>query len=116
MDFPDLDDLLNFKLIISPDEVSSITSDFVISCTNAHLFNSTQGFYKGGKFSFSFEVRPNYPHEPPKVKCETKIYHPNIDLEGNVCLNILREDWKPVLTINAVVYGLQYLFLVSTHF
>ena len=45
------------------------------------------------------------------MKCRTKVYHPNIDLEGNVCLNILREDWKPVLTINAVVYGLQYLFL-----
>lgn len=54
----------------------------------------------------------NYPHEPPKVKCETPVYHPNIDLEGNVCLNILREDWKPVLTINSIVYGLQYLFLV----
>uniref|UniRef100_A0A8C7PE85 NEDD8-conjugating enzyme UBC12 n=1 Tax=Oncorhynchus mykiss TaxID=8022 RepID=A0A8C7PE85_ONCMY len=53
--FPDQDDLLNFKLIISPDEVG-------------------QG----------------YPHDPPKVKCETMVYHPNIDLEGNVCLNILR--------------------------
>uniref|UniRef100_A0A8C3LX54 UBC core domain-containing protein n=1 Tax=Chrysolophus pictus TaxID=9089 RepID=A0A8C3LX54_CHRPC len=41
------------------------------------------------------------------------VYHPNIDLEGNVCLNILREDWKPVLTINSIIYGLQYLFLVS---
>ena len=49
-----------------------------------------------------------------QVKCETKVYHPNIDLEGNVCLNILREDWKPVLTINSIVYGLQYLFLVSS--
>ena len=49
-----------------------------------------------------------------QVKCETKVYHPNIDLDGNVCLNILREDWKPVLTINSIVYGLQYLFLVST--
>uniref|UniRef100_A0A8C0FQJ6 NEDD8-conjugating enzyme UBC12 n=1 Tax=Bubo bubo TaxID=30461 RepID=A0A8C0FQJ6_BUBBB len=39
------------------------------------------------------------------------VYHPNIDLEGNVCLNILREDWKPVLTINSIIYGLQYLFL-----
>ena len=58
------------------------------------------------------QVGPNYPHEPPKVKCETKVYHPNIDLEGNVCLNILREDWKPVLTINSIVYGLQYLFSV----
>lgn len=89
LEYPDPNDMLNFKLLISPDE----------------------GFYKGGRFSFSFKVGPNYPHEPPKVKCETSVYHPNIDLEGNVCLNILREDWKPVLTINAIVYGLQYLFL-----
>lgn len=40
-----------------------------------------------------------------------KIYHPNVDLEGNVCLNILREDWKPVLNLNSVMVGLQYLFL-----
>lgn len=60
---------------------------------------------------FNFKVGPNYPHEPPKVKCETQVYHPNIDQQGNVCLNILREDWKPVLTINSIVYGLQYLFL-----
>lgn len=40
-----------------------------------------------------------------------QIYHPNVDLEGNVCLNILREDWKPVLNLNSVMVGLQYLFL-----
>ena len=79
-EFEDPDDLLNFRLIISPDE----------------------GFYRSGKFVFTFKINPNYPHEPPKVKCATKVYHPNIDLEGNVCLNILREDWKPVLTVNAI--------------
>eukprot|EP00095_Tigriopus_kingsejongensis_P001154 snap_masked-scaffold628_size122696-processed-gene-0.19 protein:Tk01154 transcript:snap_masked-scaffold628_size122696-processed-gene-0.19-mRNA-1 annotation:"ubiquitin-conjugating enzyme e2m" len=88
-EFPDPDDLLNFQLVISPDE----------------------GLYRGGRFTFSFKIGPNYPHEPPKTKCLTRIYHPNIDMEGNVCLNILREDWKPVLTINSIVYGLQYLFL-----
>lgn len=41
-----------------------------------------------------------------------QVYHPNIDMEGNICLNILREDWKPVLSINSVVFGLNYLFLV----
>ncbi|EDO28914.1 predicted protein, partial [Nematostella vectensis] len=84
-DFPDEDDFLNFKLIITPDE----------------------GFYKNGRFIFSFKVGAGYPHDAPKVKCETKVYHPNIDLEGNICLNILREDWKPVLTINSIIYGLQ---------
>jgi len=89
LEFQDPDDLLNFKLIITPDE----------------------GFYRLGKFIFTFKIGQGYPHEPPKVKCETMVYHPNIDLDGNICLNILREDWKPILTINAVVYGLQFLFL-----
>ena len=88
-EFPDPDDLLNFNLTVSPDE----------------------GTYKGGRFIFSFQIGHNYPHQPPKVKCLAKIYHPNIDLEGNVCLNILREDWRPILTINSVVYGILFLFL-----
>ncbi|KAL7266074.1 NEDD8-conjugating protein ubc12 [Rhizina undulata] len=87
--FPDPEDILNFQLTIEPDE----------------------GYYKGGSFKFTFAVNTNFPHEPPKVKCTQKIYHPNIDLEGNVCLNILREDWKPVLNLNAVIVGLQFLFL-----
>lgn len=41
-----------------------------------------------------------------------QVYHPNIDLDGNVCLNILREDWKPVLNINTIIYGLYHLFTV----
>ncbi|KAI1084969.1 NEDD8-conjugating enzyme UBC12 [Whalleya microplaca] len=87
--FPDPDDILNFVLEITPDE----------------------GVYHGGKFTFTFAMNQNYPHEPPKVRCQQKIYHPNIDLEGKVCLNILREDWKPVLNLNAVIVGLQFLFL-----
>jgi ubiquitin-conjugating enzyme E2 M len=87
--FPNPDDILSFTLTLTPDE----------------------GLYKGGVFNFSFAISQNFPHEPPKVKCKEKIYHPNIDLEGNVCLNILREDWKPVLNLNAVIVGLQFLFL-----
>ncbi|MFQ6634197.1 hypothetical protein Gotur_010517 [Gossypium turneri] len=82
------DNLMNFEVSIRPDE----------------------GYYFGGTFLFSFQVSPVYPHEAPKVKCKTKVYHPNIDLEGNVCLNILREDWKPVLNINTIIYGLYHLF------
>mmetsp|Transcript_41980 Transcript_41980/g.91054 ORF Transcript_41980/g.91054 Transcript_41980/m.91054 type:complete len:186 (-) Transcript_41980:66-623(-) len=89
IDFPDKNNLMHFNITISPDE----------------------GFWKGASYTFVFNVAALYPHEAPKVKCETKIYHPNIDMQGNVCLNILREDWKPVLSISSVVYGLLYLFL-----
>jgi len=60
---------------------------------------------------FTFAVPPMYPHTPPKVHCETKIYHPNIDLEGNVCLNLLRDDWKPILSCSNLIDGLLFLFL-----
>ena len=70
-----------------------------------------EGYYKQGKFTFQFVVPVNYPHEPPKVKCTQKIYHPNVDTDGNVCLNILREDWSPVLSISSCVYGLNFLFM-----
>eukprot|EP00898_Chlorokybus_atmophyticus_P002767 jgi/Chlat1/3491/Chrsp23S03680 len=83
------DRLLDFEITIRPEE----------------------GYYSAGTFIFSFTIPPTYPHEAPKVKCKTKVYHPNIDLEGNVCLNILREDWKPVLSVTSIIYGLQYLFL-----
>lgn len=82
------DEVMNYKLVVKPDE----------------------GYYRGGKFRFDLRIPNAYPHEPPKLKCETIIYHPNIDQEGNVCLNILREDWKPVLTINSIIYGLLHLF------
>jgi ubiquitin-conjugating enzyme E2 M len=87
--FPDTNDILNFTLTIEPDE----------------------GMYKGGRFVFTFNINQNFPHEPPKVKCTQKIYHPNIDLEGNVCLNILREDWKPVLNLNSIIVGVQVRLL-----
>lgn len=90
-DFPDADDILNFILTIEPDE----------------------GMYKGGRFMFDFAINQSFPHEPPKVRCKEKIYHPNIDVEGKVCLNILREDWKPVLNLNAVIVGLQVSLKVS---
>ena len=88
VDFPNPNDLTNFNVIVSPDS----------------------GCWSGAKYHFTFAIPALYPHEPPKVTCNTKIYHPNINLAGAVCLNILREDWKPVLDINAVIYGLIYLY------
>ncbi len=67
--------------------------------------------WKGGKYEFRVDIPYNYPHEAPKVHCDTPIYHPNIDTDGNVCLNILRADWKPVLGVNPVILGLIFLFI-----
>ena len=65
----------------------------------------------GGKYDFTVKVPNDYPYKAPVVHCDTPVYHPNIDTEGNVCLNILRADWKPVLDIGSVIMGLIFLFL-----
>lgn len=40
-----------------------------------------------------------------------KVYHPNINDQGKVCLNILRQEWMPVLSLGSVIFGLMTLFL-----
>ena len=74
------------------------------------LTKESRSIWKGGIFEFYIEVGEDYPFEPPKCLCKTKIYHPKIDFEGQIYLNILRDDWKPVLGINAVILGLISLF------
>lgn len=89
IDFPDTKDISKFSIKLSPGG----------------------GFYKGATFHFEVDVSEQYPIEAPKVECSTvPIYHPNINYEGRVCLNILRDGWKPVLTISHVIFGLITLF------
>jgi len=87
--FPDTNNVMIFKVFITP----------------------ADGLYSGARFEFTINVCENYPYEPPTVVCDTLVYHPNIDFNGRVCLNILRADWKPVLTLGSVLFGLMTLFL-----
>ncbi|KAL6608387.1 ubiquitin-conjugating enzyme/RWD-like protein [Neocallimastix sp. 'constans'] len=62
--------------------------------------------YSGGVFFLSIHFPTDYPFKPPKVSFTTRIYHPNINSNGSICLDILRDQWSPALTISKVLLSI----------
>ncbi|CCF57023.1 hypothetical protein KAFR_0C00270 [Kazachstania africana CBS 2517] len=62
--------------------------------------------YAGGVFFLSIHFPTDYPFKPPKISFTTKIYHPNINANGNICLDILKDQWSPALTLSKVLLSI----------
>ena len=64
----------------------------------AYIIGPDDSLYEGGKFHLNVTIPTDYPFRPPKFIFITKIYHPNINLSGAISLDILQDQWSPVLT------------------
>lgn len=72
----------------------------------ATIMGPSKSPYEGGVFFLQINFPPDYPFKPPKVKFTTKIYHPNINKNGGICLDILKDQWSPALTISKVLLSI----------
>ncbi|KAJ3176035.1 Ubiquitin-conjugating enzyme E2 2 [Geranomyces variabilis] len=62
--------------------------------------------YAGGVFFLDIHFPQEYPFKPPKVVYRTRIYHCNINSNGAICLDILKDNWSPALTISKVLLSI----------
>ena len=65
--------------------------------------------YAGGVFFLNIHFPTDYPFKPPKCNFTTRIYHPNINSNGSICLDILKDQWSPALTISKVLLSISSL-------
>ncbi|KAJ2500961.1 hypothetical protein GGH96_002278 [Coemansia sp. RSA 1972] len=69
--------------------------------------------YTNGRFLLDVVLPPRYPLEPPSIKFRTRVYHPNIDDFGNICLEVLKTGkngcWSPQWTVGKVLIALSVL-------
>ena len=85
------------------------TNPHDISEFNATLVGPEGTPYAGGMYILQIKYADNTPFNPPIIKFLTKIFHPNIDENGDISLNILSYDWSPAFTIPKVLLSLQSL-------
>ncbi|KAL0270697.1 UNVERIFIED_CONTAM: hypothetical protein PYX00_008012 [Menopon gallinae] len=65
--------------------------------------------YEGLSYKLTMEFPQSYPYSPPVVKFTSPCYHPNVDMTGNICLDILKEEWSALYDVRAILLSIQSL-------
>jgi ubiquitin-conjugating enzyme (huntingtin interacting protein 2) len=103
-------ELADIKLLSEDSLINAETVEGDLTHWRGSLLGPEGTPYQGGKFFLDIAVPSDYPYTPPKIKFETKIWHPNISSQtGAICLDVLGKEWSPALTIRTALISIQAL-------
>lgn len=86
---------------------SPFEDDILTWC--AVIIGPKDTFFEDGTFSLVLNFRESYPQSPPEVKFVSKMFHPNIYPNGDLCLDILKNRWSPTYDVYGVLMSIQSL-------
>ncbi|EKG18090.1 Ubiquitin-conjugating enzyme E2 [Macrophomina phaseolina MS6] len=89
--------------------ISAVPHEDNLRYFDVTVHGPSQSPYEGGVFKLELFLPDDYPMTPPKVRFLTKIYHPNIDRLGRICLDVLKSNWSPALQIRTILLSIQAL-------
>jgi ubiquitin-conjugating enzyme E2 D len=89
-----------------PEYVGVGLKNYNINTWEAFINGPRRTPYEGGLFTLSIKFPSNFPTGAPEVKMLTQIYHPNINEQGTVCIDIIRNNWRSDMTMRKVLIAI----------
>ncbi|CAD6584047.1 MAG: Ubiquitin-conjugating enzyme E2 2 [Tremellales sp. Tagirdzhanova-0007] len=101
----------DFKRLASdpPIGISGSPNPDNIMIWNAVIFGPPDTPFEDGSFRLTLTFSDAYPNKPPTVRFVSKMFHPNIYHNGELCLDILQNRWSPTYDVAAILTSVQSL-------
>jgi len=96
----------------SPEGIKVQINDVDVTDIQALIQGPEGTPYAGGVFRVKLVLARDFPHSPPKAFFMTRIFHPNVAPNGEICVNTLKKDWKPDLGIKHILLTIKCLLIV----
>ncbi|KAF5274109.1 hypothetical protein FQR65_LT04507 [Abscondita terminalis] len=96
-----------------PKGIALSAKDDKLNVFEANILGPENTPYENGRFYLELLVPENYPFSPPSIKFLTKVYHPNIDDNGRICLDLMKMppkgSWKPTIGLEGMLIAIRML-------
>ncbi|XP_076269114.1 ubiquitin conjugating enzyme vih [Rhynchophorus ferrugineus] len=97
-------------LMMSPDKsISAFPEGENLFRWIGTIMGPKDSVYETLKFKLSFQFPNSYPYTAPLVKFITPCFHPNVDTNGNICLDILKDKWSALYDVRTILLSIQAL-------
>ena len=105
-----INDLANIAKNDIPEIILKVElDDYMYKIHYVYLCGPKDTPFEKGVFKVAVKMSTDYPYKPPNIRFETKVYHPNIASDGEICIDILKDKWSSALRLTTIFLSLSSL-------